>query len=114
MNPQDIFALHNKPHLFQLERQAIKNAIEVYHVISFVLQSNMKHSVGIIFGALLLNLCYGLPTGICILILQRKKSSLKKGQKYYILCVRFIEYVFVRSNTSVVACKYVTLNDVKS
>ena len=44
-----------------------KNAIKVYHVISFVLQSNMKHSVGIIFGALLLNLCYGLPTGICFL-----------------------------------------------
>ena len=37
------------------------------HIISFVLQSNMTHSVGIFVWGLFLNLCYGLPTGVCFL-----------------------------------------------
>ena len=84
-------------------------------VISFVLQSDMKHSFGIFLGALFQHLCYGLPTGIWFLILQRKKSWLKQDIEIQ-LCEKFIEYVFIMSTQVLqhVHCTYVTPNNVKS
>ena len=50
-----------------MKRQALKRPSKTFHVLSFVMQSHMKRSIDILFLGLFLNLCYGLPTGICFL-----------------------------------------------